>query len=152
LANWIHFKSFICMSVRTWDNDFHLLVNQMHSKSSFIRFFFQLENIVKKVHSCMGQLNALKVLHLSRCSNLKKLFSSINQLSTFQKLHLLRCSNLKKLLSSISHWVHLKILICVNVSTCKNYVHVHCLIKCTPKVLLVRMYELIKITYVYWPI
>jgi hypothetical protein len=48
--------------------------------------------------------------------------------------------------------VHLKILICVNASTCNNYLHVHWPIKCTPKVLIVGMYELVGITPVYWPI
>ncbi len=48
--------------------------------------------------------------------------------------------------------MHLKILVCVNASTCGNYLHVHWPIKCTPKVVVVGMYELARITYVYWPI
>jgi general stress protein CsbA len=136
------------MSVPTWNNYFHLLANWKHSKYLFIRSF-SLENIMKEVYSSRGELNTLKVFHLSRWSNLKWQLSFIDQLSTFQKLHLLKCSNLKKLLSSISHWVHLKILICVNASTYKNYLHVHWLIKCNPKVLVVGMYELVGITYIY---
>jgi hypothetical protein len=59
---------------------------------------------VKEVHSSRGELNALKVLHLSRWFNLK--------ITTFiywpveyipKKLHLLGCSNLKKLLAFVSH-------------------------------------------------
>ncbi len=48
--------------------------------------------------------------------------------------------------------MHLKILICVNASTCKNNLHVHWPIKCTSKNLVVGMYELAGITYVCWPI
>jgi hypothetical protein len=54
----------------TWKNYLHLLVNWIHSNFSFIKFL-QLENILKKIHSSMGKLNALKVFHLSRQSNLK---------------------------------------------------------------------------------
>jgi hypothetical protein len=46
------------------------LANWMHSKFSFIKLL-QLESIVKKIHSFIGESNALKVFHLSGCSNLK---------------------------------------------------------------------------------
>jgi hypothetical protein len=46
------------------------LANWMHSNFLFIKLL-QLESIVKKIHSSMGELNALKVFHLLGCSNLK---------------------------------------------------------------------------------
>ncbi len=102
-------------------------IGPLNALQIFIYKIFLIENIVKEIHLSMGILNALKVLHLLGCSNFKKLFSSIN------------------------HWVHLKILICVNVSTCKNYLHVHWPIKCTPSFNCGNVW-IVGIAYVYWPI
>jgi hypothetical protein len=66
LVNWMHSNILIWMGVPNWKNYLHLLANWMHSKFLFIKFL-QLENIVKKIHSCMGELNAPKVFQLSRC-------------------------------------------------------------------------------------
>jgi len=47
-------------------------IGQLNATQIFInKIFFQLDNIVKKIHTSMGKLNGLKVFHLLGCSNLK---------------------------------------------------------------------------------
>jgi hypothetical protein len=70
LTNWNHSQNLICKGVLIWKNYVHLLANLMRFRSLFTKFSTLWKHCVK-IHSSVGELNALKVFHLSRCSNLK---------------------------------------------------------------------------------
>jgi hypothetical protein len=70
LVNWMHSKNLICQGVTTWKK-LPSFIDQLNALQIFIYKNLQLESIIQKIHSSMGELNAFKVFHLSWCPNLK---------------------------------------------------------------------------------
>ncbi len=175
LANWMHSKSLICHGVATWKNYLRLwpiectpkvLFGPWMSQLKIITFIYWPIECISNLYlwNFFSNLKATwkKYIHLlanwmhSKCFIYQSVPTWDNYfpiLANWIQSKIFICQDVpiwKKKISFIGHWMHLKILIFVNASTCKNYLHVHWPIKCTPKVLVVGMYELVGITYVCW--
>jgi len=89
------------------------LLDLTKASPTIVKIFIQRRNLsnvkwlclkncmIRNLPSNLFYCSQLRVLDLSRCSNLKKLPSSICQLNALQELDLWGCSNLKELPSSI---------------------------------------------------
>jgi len=127
----------------------HLFIGQLNALQKF--YLYECPNL-RELLSSISQLNTLQIfiykifptwkhhekntfiygkIKCTQSASFVKVFQL--EITTFicwpikyiPKASFVNVFQFLKTTSSISHWVHLKILICVNASTCKNYLHVY---------------------------